>query len=1206
MNVLTPDRRIRVFISSRIQELATERQALVRLITQMGLTPIFFEEIPTPHPPRDQYVAYLQQSEIFLGIYGEGYGWVDVENGMTISGLHDEWNLSEKMPRIVFIKEIDKPRDPNLDKLINEIGLSGVSFKRFKTVKELIGSARAAIAQHVSERYLAVDSESFLAEPNGQIEVAADPPADLVISTNFFSDQLIPTLGKLQRVFVQGSPGIGKTVCLYQIARSDSSAIYISLRNRSALGALTYLIDRIASIGGKPTRHFSSNQEAMQACEVLLRKISVTLLIDDVDQAEDVAIQLAGLAPGISRLVFAGRLTPASFRGNFKSLSCVGFTPQEAAQYVGKAGGTNSIFTETAIERANGNPLYLRYYSESPTQQPAVSLEDYHSAMWQKLSAPEKELLGIIALCEIPIPLELLAHVLGHYRAQTISGIAIQDQVQNLGNLVAVQASRVRIFHPAFRDSVCAKLDEAGLSQPIHQALANAFGARGSSFLRVIHAVRGGLAKTVYDDLIRTANWANVTGRRGAARLILASAIRLGRNKRDWIVAGVALLQSADMKQHTHKVKSALQSTQLAEKVLLRSKSKEATLIARGSKAVFLIEAGHGDEAEVILKELVEHYSKSGLSHIEAMGRVNLSYLYIRRGRMAEVLEQCKKAIATFEVQGDSWGVAVALMNLQNYYIAMYDRENQIKCIKRLMALSKELDSPRLEMAVHNGMTVFYRREKKIDLAERVCLKAITSAKQAGLWDVEATNTGNLGNVYSDSKRYAQARECYERVIQIGIEKGSSHHIAFGKEQLAEIVSKNGDHVQALAIGDEALSLWREVGDAYREASTEDDQGDRYAELNRHFEAGKSYERAAEAWIHAGICDAGASACIKAIEQYVFGRDYREAARCFEAIWNKIASPVYAGSALTLLQALVPVEVQVIILLDLLKIVESLGPLFAEVNNRRLVMDAVVAISAVCKHFRGDFGTKTYLKFLRVLSENCRGAQLDNTIVGLAFGIEQAPEPSVNTTEFEEIVVRAIQGLSDLRYRNDPLVGERWTLILPALNSPTVEVEVVEKVAGVRAAVALTMLLLWSSRHALVKQMGRQKWRRIGFEIMALPVNECKRRGLDIPAYVGEETPCVMANLTNPAETSPPALPLMICDDFLTYADRALRPNNRCSVWVFLQMHDAIIQNFTHFTFPPRKARKARGELLDNLFGLYFKRSESRSEAENEQAEDFF
>ena len=202
--------------------------------------------------------------------------------------------------------------------------------------------------------------------------------------------------------------------------------------------------------------------------------------------------------------------------------------------------------------------------------------------------------------------------------------------------------------------------------------------------------------------------------------------------------------------------------------MLTRSKAKDAALAARISKATYLLEVNRGDEAEIILKEAITDCMKKGLSHAEASIRVNLSYIYSRRGRMAQCAEECEKAQVILEDLGDLWGVAVAVLNAQNYYIAIYDRPNQIRSFKRLLSLAKELNSPRVEMGAYNGMTVFYRREKKLDLAERVCLKAIALARNLGIWSVEAINTGNLGNVYRDQNRFDKARECYETVIRIG------------------------------------------------------------------------------------------------------------------------------------------------------------------------------------------------------------------------------------------------------------------------------------------------------------------------------------------------------------------------------------------------------------------------------------------------------
>ena len=77
---LTPDRRVRVFISSTLQELAAERKAARDAVTRLRLTPVMFELGARPHPPRELYRAYLAQSDVFVGIYWQKYlrtstGW---------------------------------------------------------------------------------------------------------------------------------------------------------------------------------------------------------------------------------------------------------------------------------------------------------------------------------------------------------------------------------------------------------------------------------------------------------------------------------------------------------------------------------------------------------------------------------------------------------------------------------------------------------------------------------------------------------------------------------------------------------------------------------------------------------------------------------------------------------------------------------------------------------------------------------------------------------------------------------------------------------------------------------------------------------------------------------------------------------------------------------------------------------------------------
>src|SRR5213595_413746 len=111
--IRTPDQRVRVFVSSTLDELAPERAAAREAITQLRLTPVLFELGARPYPPRELYRAYLAQSVIFIGLYWQRYGWVAPD--MTISGLEDEYELSEGMPRLVYFKSPAPEMEPGLN-----------------------------------------------------------------------------------------------------------------------------------------------------------------------------------------------------------------------------------------------------------------------------------------------------------------------------------------------------------------------------------------------------------------------------------------------------------------------------------------------------------------------------------------------------------------------------------------------------------------------------------------------------------------------------------------------------------------------------------------------------------------------------------------------------------------------------------------------------------------------------------------------------------------------------------------------------------------------------------------------------------------------------------------------------------------------------------------------------------------------------------
>ena len=151
--IRTPDSRLRVFVSSTLRELAPERKAARAAIERIQMAPVMFELGARPHPPRELYRAYLEQSDIFLGLYWEKYGWV--APGEEVSGLEDEYNLAPPdMPRLIYIKDTGGTREPRLAQLLDRVRKDDrAAFKYFTDPAELAELVVSDLAVLLAERF---------------------------------------------------------------------------------------------------------------------------------------------------------------------------------------------------------------------------------------------------------------------------------------------------------------------------------------------------------------------------------------------------------------------------------------------------------------------------------------------------------------------------------------------------------------------------------------------------------------------------------------------------------------------------------------------------------------------------------------------------------------------------------------------------------------------------------------------------------------------------------------------------------------------------------------------------------------------------------------------------------------------------------------------------------------------------------------------
>ena len=286
--IRTPDQRVRVFVSSTLDELAPERQAAREAITQLRLTPVLFEMGARPYPPRELYRAYLEQSDIFIGLYWQRYGWVAPD--MTISGLEDEYQLSGGKPRLIYLKTPAPAREAALQSLLDRIRSEEVaSYQKFDTPEELRERIANDLALLLTERFTSPSTTPVAARQ-----------APLPVTRNRLIDrekELAQAKALLQRedvglVTLTGPGGVGKTRLALQIAADltpqfEGGPAFISLASVSDPRLIVPTIARALGLSE------SGNETALD--ERLMAYLQTRQLLLVLDNTEHLVASVASL-----------------------------------------------------------------------------------------------------------------------------------------------------------------------------------------------------------------------------------------------------------------------------------------------------------------------------------------------------------------------------------------------------------------------------------------------------------------------------------------------------------------------------------------------------------------------------------------------------------------------------------------------------------------------------------------------------------------------------------------------------------------------------------------------------------------------------------------------------------------------------------------------------------------------------------------------
>lgn len=815
----TTQDKLNVFVSSRLTECAAERAAARNAILSLKQNPVLFEHLGArTYGARDLYLSRLRDSQFVVAIYKAGYGYIDVANGMEISGLEDEVRAAFRLRigLLAYIHSDETARDQRLSSLLSKLQ-EHVTSATYEEPAELEERIKADLASAMSEMVLSaakraraidVDANSLL----GRMITWSGPLQDRNDLLTMISDN------SSGLTCIYGESGAGKTTLAAQYARF-SKACFVRVTGLATKDVFSACANAIPTQRDDIVVHGSLLSAHRDFLEGWQKAESITLVVDECADPE-VLIVAVGAAGGTStkkRLIIT---SPTKINGAMN----VEVPPlkeneeilEAASTRAAQAGMLHLVHTDKTFSSVTSE--FLSYLAISPQPITAAELSELRGGselndaelFFQEARQIVDESPRGFKLIHDRISQRLLAQLREAPQRLAFYAGRLAKFFENKGDIRSAYSTAIKADNGIEQEFALAALKQAARDGDWRQAvkIANTLLLQAQADERIEEAFALSLQLVVPLEF---------AGDVGAANAVLEAARRLCENLDD------------DAREDLHEVEVSLRAR--------RELSKESI-------------------AELIYVH--DSYKSRGLQWDQARIALELSAVFIAAKESSRAAEYARSSLAIFEEIGDETGVNYAKRNLISALIGLDEANPEAETLlAEIVGNQSDADNRRQRAWECNLRVRQLRKSGRYSEAEALAREAISIGDELGDEYLKAINSINLGNVYSDLNNTDSALEAY-RDAGLAAQKCGRRDIEADSSRLsAEVINdqfetfgfqklESADRARTYA--EHALGLLSESANSYGKSYAYIELGRALEHAGDEFAAGAAFfQSAAEA-----------------------------------------------------------------------------------------------------------------------------------------------------------------------------------------------------------------------------------------------------------------------------------------------------------------------------------------------------------------------